>query len=313
MKSKGQIAKLVPSGPVLSGVERVEGIAYAKTGFTIIELLTVLSIIVILLGILLPSLNAVKWYAKFTTQKNQLKNFDTGLRMFEIDFKEYPDSSALGGDSKQYCGAMKLAEALAGQDGLGFNSNSIFRADGKDDTGTDLYPRPAPAVTDPAYQENLRSRKEYVEPKDVKLCTLEDLYGSSVGSFNNADKIALLTDVYRTAKNLTTGKKIGMPVLYYKADPTKLLNDTNSTNFSQNIYNYLDNQEFLKLGLPWDTATTCPLYNSGGTEGLLFYQKILDKSALPIQRPHNKDSYILISAGKDGIYGTRDDVYNFAD
>jgi hypothetical protein len=57
-----------------------------------------------------------------------------------------------------------------------------------------------------------------------------------------------------------------------------------------------------------------PLFQVGSDpEGQVFYKKTLDKSALPIERPHNKDSYILISAGWDGIYGTRDDVFNFAD
>jgi hypothetical protein len=57
-----------------------------------------------------------------------------------------------------------------------------------------------------------------------------------------------------------------------------------------------------------------PLFQVGSDpEGRVFYEKTLDKSALPIERPHNKDSYILISAGWDGVYGTRDDVFNFAD
>ena len=40
--------------------------------------------------------------------------------MFQSDFDEYPDSSAFDTDSAPYCGAMKLCEVMAGQDGLGF-------------------------------------------------------------------------------------------------------------------------------------------------------------------------------------------------
>jgi type II secretory pathway pseudopilin PulG len=308
MKSRGKIAKLVQS--------EVEGMAYAKTAFTIIELLTVMSIIIIIIGVLLPALNMINWYAKYTTQKNQFKNIDVGLQAFEIDFGEYPDSSATDATGARYCGAMKLAEAMVGQDGLGFNPDSKFTAD--DGSGqTELYPRPAPALPLPDwYVENLRNRKEYLEAKDAKICSLSDLYSPATG-FTPADKIALLCDVYRSAKNLTTGKKMGMPILYYKADTSKLLHDVNNPDNVGNIYNYKDNHDLLNLGLPWDTTTKPPLYQAGsGPPGQVFYEKTEDKSALPIQRPYNKNSYILISAGGDGIYGTggsfkTKDVFNF--
>jgi type II secretory pathway pseudopilin PulG len=298
MKSRGKIAKM----------------AYAKTAFTIIELLTVMSIIIIIIGVLLPALNMINWYAKYTTQKNQLKNIDVGLQAFEIDFGEYPDSSATDTNGDPYCGAMKLAEAMVGQDGLGFNPISKFTAN--DGSGnTELYP---PSQGNPAswpdwYKENLRNRKEYLEAKDAKICSLDDLY-SSTGTFTtNTSGIALLCDVYRSTKNLTTGKKMGMPILYYKADTSKLIHDVNNPNNPDNIYNYKDNHEFLGLGLPWDIGTKCPLWQDGGKN---FYEKIQDKSALPIKRPYNKNSYILISAGGDGIYGTggsfkTKDVFNF--
>jgi type II secretory pathway pseudopilin PulG len=284
-----------------------------KTAFTIIELLTVMSIVVILIGILLPSMNMVRKYAKVVTQKNLLRNIDSGLQAFEIDFKEYPDSGATDATGAQYCGAMKLAEAMAGQDGLGFNPNSTFAAD--DGSGqTQLYPRPAPALPLPSwYEENLRNRREFLEAKDVQICSLDDLYASAP-AFTFTNKVALLCDVFRSVTNRTTGKRMGMPILYYKADSSKLVHDANNPDNPDNIYNYKDNHAFLGLGLPWDTTTMPPLYKgASGPEGRVFYEKILDKSALPIERPHNKDSYILISAGWDGIYGTRDDVFNFAD
>jgi prepilin-type N-terminal cleavage/methylation domain-containing protein len=297
MKSKGKIVK----------------ITYTKAGFTIIELLTVMSIIVILLSLLLPSLNMVRWYAKYVTQKNQLRNIDAGLQAFSIDFQEYPDSSATDSTGVRYCGAMKLAEAMAGQDGLGFNPDSKFLADDGSGT-TELYPRPAPPQPwPPWYIENLRKRMEFLEAKDIQICYLSDLYPSSGWSFDT--KIALLCDVYKRAnmRSPSTGEKLGMPILYYKADPSKLAHDVTDPCNPNNIYNYYDNHEFLGLGLPWDTATKPPLYQViGNPEGQVFYQITLDKSALPITRPHNKDSYILISAGRDNIYGTRDDVFNFA-
>jgi type II secretory pathway pseudopilin PulG len=307
MKSKGQIVKM----------------AYAKTGFTIIELLTIISIIVIIIGVLLPALNMIRWYAKYTTQKNLFRNIDTGLQAYEIDFGEYPDSSATDATGAQYCGAMKLAEAMAGQDGLGFNPDSKFTAD--DGSGnTELYP---PSQGDLGswpdwYKDNIRNRKEYLEAKDVQICSLDNLYASASG-FTFTNEVALLCDVYKRNEIRDSSKyrtKLGMPILYYKADTSKLAHDVNHPDNAGNIYNYKDNQQFLKLGVPWDLTAMHPLYKktASSLEGQEFYKKTLDESALPIQRPHNKNSYILISAGGDGIYGTggslkTKDVFNFAD
>jgi type II secretory pathway pseudopilin PulG len=293
-----------------------------KTGFTIIELLTIMSIIMIIISVLLPALNMIRWYAKYTTQKNQFRNIDTGLQAYEIDFEEYPDSSATDATGAQYCGAMKFAEAMAGQDGLGFNPDSKFTAD--DGSGsTALYPRPAPPTPwPPEYVDNLRSRKEYLEAKDVQICSLKDLYATNTGGFTPPDEVALLCDVYKRNEIRDSSKyrtKLGMPILYYKADTSKLVHDVNVPDNPGNIYNYKDNQQLLKLGVPWNPTAIHPLYQAAsGPEGQVFYKKTLDESALPIQRPYNKNSYILISAGGDGIYGTggslrTKDVFNFAD
>jgi hypothetical protein len=263
----------------------------------------------------------LNWYARYTTQKNQFRNIETGLQTYEFDYGEYPDSGALDTAGDPYCGAMKLAEAMAGQDGLGFHPDSKFTAD---DGGTDvdaLYPT---FIDVPAYYENLKKRKEYLEPKDVQLSSLTGLYGTNVGEFPYPDEVSLLCDAYKhTEIRNSKGTKLGMPILYYKADPSKLLHDADPTKIVDDIYNYTDNHDLLALGLPWDppaTPTIHPLYQDiyGNPPGYVFYEKTMDQSALPIQRPYNKNSYILISAGGDGIFGTggslrTKDVFNFAD
>jgi type II secretory pathway pseudopilin PulG len=281
-----------------------------EAAFTIVEILTVMSVIIILISLLLPALNAVKRFSKVVLQKNQFRNIGSGLQVYESDFGEYPDSSEFDADKANYCGAMKLAEVMAGQDGLGFNLNSRLADNGKDAAGNYLYPRPAPALTTPAYIDNLRSRKEYLEPQYAQICSLTDLYASP-GSFNNPGGVALLCDVFGLLRSQTTGKKIGMPVLYYRADTSKMSNDANNPANTDNIYNYMDNQDLLGMGLPLSPTTMPPLYQgTSGPAGQVFYQNIQDNTSL-IPRPYNKDSYILISAGWDGIYGTKDDIYNF--
>ncbi len=104
-----------------------------ESGWTIVELLTVMSIIIILVGLLVPGMNLVRKYAMKVKQRAQFYSIGTAMELFSIEHKHsYPDSRPLGGDGEPYCGAMKLAEAMVGWDARGFHPRSTFVADGDD-------------------------------------------------------------------------------------------------------------------------------------------------------------------------------------
>ena len=288
-----------------------------KAGFTIVELLTVMSIIIILMGLLAPAMNRVRRYAWRVRQKNQFHSIDVALELFRAEFEGYP-SSSYENTPTEYCGATKLAEAMFGQDLLGFHPNSRFRADGTDGAAppTDLYP-PAPPAPLPAwYVENLKTRKEHYLPlEQANAYKLGDLYWDSVTRTPETDNFDpdtfVLCDVYTRVQNRSTGKRVGMPILYYKADPSKTMHDiTLPIDPTENIYNVSDNQELVGLGRPW---------NLGGTPHTLFtsiekfYEMTWNGSITTLDRPYRMDSFILLSAGFDGEYGTPDDVFNFGE
>ena len=104
-----------------------------------------------------------------------------------------------------------------------------------------------------------------------------------------------------------------MPILYYKADIGKLYHDPCSPDFPEdNIYDFRDNDELAGLkvvGRPDDH----PLYCGPTGDPDTFYGNTASKEIGGITKPYNEESYILMSAGWDGLYGTRDDVYNFAE
>jgi hypothetical protein len=122
---------------------------------------------------------------------------------------------------------------------------------------------------------------------------------------------------------------MGMPILYYKADSTKLKHplpgDSSVTIINAGITNYIynvyDNQDLIDMGLPWwPLGPVHPLASAGGTpEGASvdfpkkFYDITRDTKISTGDRPVRADSYILMSAGFDGEYGTKDDIYNFGD
>jgi type II secretory pathway pseudopilin PulG len=278
------------------------------TGFTIVELLTVMSIIVILIGLLVPALNMVRKYAWEVKQKAQFHSIDAAIELFNTEFSGYPDSSALGPDGQPYCGAMKLCEAMMGQDLMGFHPDSTFRSDGWDrDPGLAgaklLYPD-ANMVSAAAYRDNLSIRKgPYLPLESANAYRLEDIY-SNAGGFN--PKHFVLCDVYRTVTNRITGKKIGMPILYYKANTANSLHSADAQ-ANLNIYNYLDNQALVALGIPSDpSGPQHRLYDP-----VRFYKNTKNDKVTTASRPYRADSYILISAGFDGEYGSPDDVCNY--
>jgi prepilin-type N-terminal cleavage/methylation domain-containing protein len=289
-----------------------------RKAFTIIELLTVMSIIVILFGLLVPSMNMVRRHSKHVKQNAQFHSITAALEMYKNDFEDYPESKAKennGAGTIDYCGAMKLCEAMVGQDLLGFHPESVFKADGKTaDGGKDLYPSPF-NMTIPEHVDNLRSRKgPYLPVDSANVYKLSSLYGQDANSvFPNADRV--ICDEYSRLRDIGTGKKAGTPVLYYRADITKTSHSI--TDLNKNIYNREDNQELVDLKLPWEPASNHPIATTGtDPEGKTanpdkFYEITRDEKITSMTRPMRSDSYILISAGFDGLYGTRDDVFNF--
>ena len=299
-----------------------------KRGFTIIELLTVMSIIVVLMGILMPSFAAIRRYAKAVKQKGAFHDIATGLEMFSIDFDGYPDSKGTLGtnpgpynldvDGAAYCGAIRLCEAMFGKDGFGFHPESRFTMNGASDSaGTiNYYPKP---ITD----ENRRQRKHpYIDTDKHKTTRLSELYDvTQAGCAYSADPCeTVICDVFSKVKGRTTGAKIGLPILYYKADTTKLGNDPNDDHFvpqALNIYDLRDNRDIDGLVVDGITGAN-PLHDGittapTKTASEVFYSVIRDKKFINASKPYNENSYILISAGWDGLYGTKDDVYNFGE
>ncbi len=287
-----------------------------KTAFTIIELLTVMSIIIILIGLLVPSLNMVKRYAKEVRQKAQFHSIESAIELFSGNsgWDGYPPSKAMdeAPTPDNYCGAMKLCEAMVGQDLMGFNPLSRFRADCSINTDDKIYDNPTGSVLFPNATDNLKARKAYLPTENANAYKLWHLYGKGNTDVFN-EELYVLCDVYNRVKNQDTGKGVGMPILYYKANTLNTIHDPNGTfptigDDKGYIYNYTDNDELVALGLPWDTAGTHPL--NGTTTN--FYAITKDKRInIVTGRPYRPDSYILISAGFDGMYGTDDDVFNF--
>ena len=300
-------------------------------GFTLVEILVTVGIIAVLLGLLVPALSMVRNMAATVKQKSQFTAIEIAIEAFRAEspgFGDYPPSnnnynyfyvgSPYG--TYHYTGAQKLAEALVGRDGFGWHPDSIFATDGTDaydGSGTQLYYTSSFTPS----EDNLRSRKgPYLELEKANAVKLYNIYSSSALTsigLDTTNDTYVLTDMFGLVTHIGTGKRTGMPILYYRADTTKIdhavpRNWLDTYENSTNIYDYKDNYEFYAMEPPWDTSQVHPVRPPIlGGDLKIFYGRTLNPNFTNPPRPYNSQSFILHSAGLDGLYGTPDDVFNF--
>ena len=289
-----------------------------KTGLTMIELLIVLGIIALLVGLLLPALSAVKNMAKETKQKAQLSTIELALAAFKNDEGDYPPSDwVLPPDpGSDYCGAQKLAEALLGWDLLGFHPHTGWRADGLDaNGGAGSYdPTQARDVNGDGVPDTFDERKgPYLDRATANAFRLGDLFrAGSIQSLApntfvicdvfGAKKVTMVKGINSgTGQPITVNEKAGAPILYYRANT--------SGKIIRNAYHVSDN-DALVITKQQDDGREQPL-GRPDNQYQFFYDYIRDPKIAAKPWPYRPDSYILISAGVDGIYGTPDDITNF--
>ncbi len=303
-------------------------------GFTLIELLVVIGIIMLLIGMLVPGMQMIKKQARNLRQKAVFHGIEIGIAFFREDYGDFPPSKWKGTLPNVVSGAQHLAEALVGRDKRGFEPSSQWNALVDMVADTTLY--------DESDDISLNRRRDvYLDLKDVSLYLLSELYGdgtaTQAGSCYSgtwADKPApVLVDVFQH-KQITDANgekvKVGTPILYYKAN-------RNSKSFVEDppldlaivphrrwMYNYEDNDTITRLGTVDDPTVqhkfasdyTAPAPD-GRTGDEIFYDFITNPrqatkaGGKTFYKPYNASEYILISAGWDGIFGTKDDLTNF--
>jgi prepilin-type N-terminal cleavage/methylation domain-containing protein len=319
-------------------------------GFTLIELLVVIAIITLLIGILLPSLSKAREQAQKVKTGAMLKSIGEGLELYRNDNESdqaaretsgYPPS-ALGEDpavagTQNIAGAHWLVRHLMGKDLKGYAPRRCVP--------TALLNPGDPAEEVPWYEiVDGVPRVDRVGPylPGLKVVRTRDLPKGSetVPGFWGEQ-----------AEQQVFVCTFGFPVLYYVADPLQAQKPganiaTYGFDFSDpGIYSIRDNGLFAGqcVGGPdgscalvgWDfgNGRAHPIEDFGDTDPPVpedirnntktFPYYILDKSlydstydpAAPsgtvTAAPHRRESFLLITAGKDGLFGTSDDVKNF--
>jgi prepilin-type N-terminal cleavage/methylation domain-containing protein len=179
----------------------------------------------------------------------------------------------------------------------------------------------------PLYSEDQLSAGDIYTDTDIK-------FNPDDKSTQYYDAAPVVVDVFRQKKiDRASGNTtyVGTPVLYFKANRGSKIFDREGPSGGASVgslrdwtYNYFDNNGFYDLPSlrnPEDTTNDnlhhfdgdyVPVDTDKGNNGMsYFYDYIANKKIDAFDQAHNPQGFLLISAGRDGIYGTKDDVTNF--
>lgn len=296
--------------------------ASGRGGFTLLELLVVIGIIVVLVGILFPIIKKVQITARLTDTQQEITQISNAIEAYYADFHAYPgaapnfiaaNSSGIDGDTYALASGGSVASTVTGTENLvlalsgGFYMNGNIRTYDVNRIGTG---------PDSMNMLNPHHYKAYFTPQPSDLST------------------ALPTN---TPKGMADGPDTGlsgtgiggdslipeyldhfpapMPILYIRArvGAPGAVDSGGNRGVCQYDVNQLD-----RYGVQYDPRAFPP--QSNGNENVAgSCNYFMDPSIPPTNSadaentgtPRMKDRYWLIAAGKDRKFGTADDQTQF--
>lgn len=324
-----------------------------RPGFTLVELLTVIAIISLLIGILIPSLSAARTQAKAAKTSGLFSSLGKAIELFRNENDRYPQSNGRTPFENQsssatpfLSGAQWLGLQMLGADRKGFvkpiTANDKPTGSGSSGDGTineqdwlDWY-----ALT-PA--RTYARCATYMEPGARDVATPETYQTDFAPGGAAPASLTAGTSVWNNSRLPFFVDAFGFPVLYYLANEGAERPFSTGTRNSLVIgrYDQSDNIQFtgttaanglnnsssedgwdLGGGLPhkikelgWNPTTPNDAPNNDTFAHAFFNQQTFDATRQGSGTqgkvwPRNPDTFILLSPGPDGVWGTADDISN---
>jgi len=273
-----------------------------RLGFTMTELILVITIIVVLLGLLLPVIGKVRAAGQRTRSEAVIRNIANAIGAYQMQFRAYPGvyanvDVARAGGAGTVTSSENLLLSLVG--GMVSTSN----------------PGVTPSVV--VYQTNLlgtgprnllnNQGKQF--PPFIEGAAWTDASTSGTGGHfkDGSDSLATDTDIPEFLDGYQANP---LPVLYLRANigKTGIASADLTTQYdASELYPYTQHlgsgssHGLRNLGLDTD-----PLLSNAPNDAIPY----LRSTTIP-SGPRTPDSFILIGAGPDRLYGTADDITSF--
>jgi len=313
-------------------------------GFTLLELLVAIGIILILIGISVPVIAKVKRSAQAANTRQMLARIEAGLQQYFDEFQAYPGAFLQPqlkpfSNTKPYIdypanvGAQlnvtaitsteNLYLALAG--GLQYTAvpaSFVVNATMLQNAGGPLSLNPGNVKRYPAMISITADETTYKVLNPASATPVQGQWNAANGTFVGDTQVPEIVDKFSTPS----------PILYMRANRGAANFYTDHTGYAaaeattqyqikQIHTTYAGVYQPQASEWPIDTIAfpaqggdnySGPVNNVmtslGSSAGVYSYYGNPDSTAL---QPLQKDGYMLISAGPDGKYGTSDDITNF--
>ncbi len=301
--------------------------------FTLVELLTVIGIIAILVGILLPVVGSVRKAGYSAKTQALISSLAAGIERYQQDFGAYPGPLL---NSEVYSITLPTNSSTTGF--VTSNATNITMAENlvlglcgglKINSGTVNYDPSLVGQGPRCLNKSTNTNKTYQPYADANpLSWQADPTNGNNQTGHFFDDSAPLPGGASDSiiPEYVDGYPDPMPILYLRAKPgaTGIIATGSGAQYDLNqIIGYTTNNIGVSKTLSSSSykSATYPQHGlkalgAGGTlnsSSIYPYQALsyFTNFTISSSTPRQKDGYILISAGSDRVYGTDDDITNF--